>query len=740
MINKKDALIEIPYFFLLLFVTYLISLQASASIDERPGIASYDKSMYSNVGATVLRREVEVSVNELGLSTRRTYMAVLLSDETAIQDYSQIEINHNTYLSDLTIDFARVHNEGEVNYLKDDAISHQNLSSENYFYDNERTLFSLPTLREGSIIELQFTQKSKKTIVPGHFDSQLGFYWWEGKAGNGGARLDPVAESLVKITYPKIMGMSYRQSSLISVEPKKSETSTHISMEWFSDGLPEFRPENGMPEDLNLFPVIYVSSLSGWKDLNTWAYELFTPHISEDEKIKFIASEIESRVSTEEEKIKSVFNYMEENIRYVYAHVGRNGYEPHDALEVLSNGYGDCKDQTVLTVSILRALGIEAYPALVASSGSELTKGMPRNYFDHMFVYIPSSESRAEMWFDTTGSQLDFPGVHWSHEGKPALVVNGIDNEMKKVVSDSNVKNMADVTVSFSSEKGVDVDITMDVIYSGLMGQNISSMLNYAPDKDALIKEMLSPIYSKAKLTETAHQKITNSKDTYKISAKFVAKDAWKGTPQPLNIYLGISQFVGLVSNLALLDEPSKRTQPFQTSPPFDLKFVAKIPHPGGKYAPITINTSPDYDSKYFNVKQSSQVNEEGEYIVEATLFSEEITVPVKDYENYYRAARNIIELPLWFISYQVDEKALELSKLASSDESSNLELVIGNAEVYLNNGKFEEALKLADRAIQLDSGNAKAYYLKGIALGYQQQFEESNLALAKALELGYEL
>jgi len=486
-VSIKNVLLGNIFSFLLFFIISVLAHQvfASPSFDKRPEISSYDKSLYSDNSATVLRREVEISVDELGFSNRRTYMAILLNDDASIQDYSQIEISHNTYSNDLIINFARVYNEDEVKYLNDDAITRQNLSSENYLYDNERTLFSLPTLRKGAVIEFEYSQKSKRATIPGHFNSQLGFYWWEGKAGNAGSRLDPVVESLIKITYPESMAMNYRQSSLIQVEPKKSENLSQTTLEWVSEDLPELKHEGWMPEDINLFPVIYVSSLSGWKDLNSWAHSLFKPHISQDERIKVVAKTIKKTASSEEEQIKAVFDYMEKNIRYVYAHVGRNGYEPHDALDVLSNGYGDCKDQTVLTISILKALGIEAYPALIASQGSEMTKDMPRNYFNHMFVYIPSSEGRSEMWFDTTASKLDFPGIHWSHEGKSALVVNGFDNVMKEVITDPNVKHLAQINVSFSSEKGVDVDISLDVIYSGLMGQNVASMLNYAPDKDA---------------------------------------------------------------------------------------------------------------------------------------------------------------------------------------------------------------------------------------------------------------
>ena len=57
--------------------------------------------------------------------------------------------------------------------------------------------------------------------------------------------------------------------------------------------------------------------------------------------------------------------FVQNKIRYVSLSFGSNAYHPHHPDEVLQNRYGDCKDKSLLLLSLLRAAGIQAWPALV---------------------------------------------------------------------------------------------------------------------------------------------------------------------------------------------------------------------------------------------------------------------------------------------------------------------------------------------------------------------------------------
>jgi len=123
-----------------------------------------------------------------------------------------------------------------------------------------------------------------------------------------------------------------------------------------------------------------------------------------------------------EEKIAVIYDFVARNIRYEAVEFGEGSIIPRPAGQVLSNRYGDCKDKSVLLISLLKAVGITAYPALVSGYDTlTFTRGVPdRSEFTHLITYLPGKPGR---FLDPTCEAcLPFDLV-LAYKGKPALVV-----------------------------------------------------------------------------------------------------------------------------------------------------------------------------------------------------------------------------------------------------------------------------------------------------------------------------
>ena len=48
-----------------------------------------------------------------------------------------------------------------------------------------------------------------------------------------------------------------------------------------------------------------------------------------------------------------------DEIEYVQADLNRGGFTPHFAEDVFNNRYGDCKDQSILLLSLLKCIDVE---------------------------------------------------------------------------------------------------------------------------------------------------------------------------------------------------------------------------------------------------------------------------------------------------------------------------------------------------------------------------------------------
>ena len=721
----------------LLCLLTLLSIESAAistfTIDQLP---SKPPSL-ATTGATVLHRSVEIDVAEDGLATTRYLVRVWIHDQKAVMDYGQIEIERNRFLEELTLDMARVHTPaGDIKTLAKDAMQVQSLSEENAFFDNERLVFALPALQPGAVIEFAYTRQQIKPTITGHFSASHSFYWWESQAGNMAARLDPVMNSEIHVRYPSSMVLQYTQSPLVKNAPTKTLENGHTRLHWQTRSLPKFEPQSYMPNTLSHHPLVVVSSIPSWQTINTWAQTLTAPKIEATPRLKSVAEQIAKQHKDRDARIRAVHAYLEQNVRYVFAHVGRGGYEPHMADAVLSNGYGDCKDQTVLTLTLLNELGIEAYPALVSSKGRGLEDiDLPTLRFDHMFVYIPATENSEAIWFDTTGEQIDFPGLHWSYVGQRALVVNGRDNQLIEVRPAYTMEHATNVALAFSYSNENDVRAIIEVTFTGLMGQHMRNMLMYVPDPQALIKESLAPIYPTAEISNMSHTINSQVRDGVTLKAQLDFKDAWQGHPSPMNYGLGINQFYNLGTYWSGLLPPEKRQQHFVQEAPFRIRVQAHMPPPRDDYSATLISSGLDDKNDYYHLQQSGQQLDDGSYQVKADLAIFPVDIPVAQYQDYFERITHAYDTSKWSIRFSPSTHMAR-----AGDHLDDSQPVVAEINALIDKGQFDAAHSKATQLVESEADNPTAHYLLALSLAYLQRYEASNAALHTAVKLGFDL
>jgi hypothetical protein len=98
----------------------------------------------------------------------------------------------------------------------------------------------------------------------------------------------------------------------------------------------------------------------------------------------------------------AVMQAVQTRLRYLSMSLGAGGLVPRPLAEIWESGYGDCKDSSVLFVALARLCGIEAVPALVATTrGKALRDFLPNiEMFDHCIVRTTIAGQR--YWIDPT--------------------------------------------------------------------------------------------------------------------------------------------------------------------------------------------------------------------------------------------------------------------------------------------------------------------------------------------------
>ena len=132
-------------------------------------------------------------------------------------------------------------------------------------------------------------------------------------------------------------------------------------------------------------------ALKTWEDAGRINHEFYTDAEKPGPEIETQVETLIAGKTDELAKIDAVYNFVSRQIRYVAVEVGIGGDQPHPAIDVYKNRYGDGKDKATLLVTMLGHIGLRSYTSLVGTRGDvEADPNAPSlATFDHVIVALP---------------------------------------------------------------------------------------------------------------------------------------------------------------------------------------------------------------------------------------------------------------------------------------------------------------------------------------------------------------
>ena len=176
-----------------------------------------------------------------------------------------------------------------------------------------------------------------------------------------------------------------------------------------------------LQSEFDLSPRFSISTFKDYDVLAAAYGALIDSTFKVTPEIQAKADEITAGVSDHRLEAQKLYDWIGAHVRYIALEFGQGGIVPHDAAHTLGVGYGDCKDQAVLFIALLKAKGIDAYPVLINSTNSfTAPKVASFAVFNHLIVWLPEFKLYADT---TTGKLAPFGVIPHAENGKPALVV-----------------------------------------------------------------------------------------------------------------------------------------------------------------------------------------------------------------------------------------------------------------------------------------------------------------------------
>ncbi len=369
----------------------------------------------NSYGAIILLDEVKNSFDAQGREVWYEHELIQVLNQKGIQEFGEVVIPFSTKYQRLKVLKAVtiLPNGQRVKPTKDayNVVSPPFVMQAPIYSDIKYQTISMPALCPGAVIEYAYELRTIKSYMPGQF--------W---AKNIFQQEYPVKRAIYALSVPKskIPKIILKH---IHLRPKKEVRGDQITFIWEVQNLPAIDAEPYAPPLEELAASIALSTVPSWDKVARWYYDLAKDALKPDIAIKKKAKELTKDCKDEWAKIKAIYNYVAQNIRYVGVEFGINGYKPHPASQIFRLRYGDCKDHSTLLIAMLRSVGIKAYAVLIPTTEiANLNERLPMpGAFDHEITAVLVHGKY--IFLDSTAESTPCGQLPPSDQGRRVLLV-----------------------------------------------------------------------------------------------------------------------------------------------------------------------------------------------------------------------------------------------------------------------------------------------------------------------------
>lgn len=256
----------------------------------------------------------------------------------------------------------------------------------------------------------------------------------------------PVDQSIVVISIPNWLELDLREINCIEGAPIKSEEQKKKEkvIAYQMDNLDSFVEFRNTPRrskvDPHLIPIISSADIKGKKvpyfndvkDLYRWYSSLVKSIGNDNNKLTSLVNELTKEKNSDLEKIKSIYYWVQDNIRYIAFENGIMGFRPENCQTVLGNKYGDCKGMANLTKEMLILAGYDARLTWLGTRDLPYTYEIPSLLVDnHMICTVILNGEK--IFLDPTEKWSDIYNYALRIQGKEVLIEDGENYIVEKI-------------------------------------------------------------------------------------------------------------------------------------------------------------------------------------------------------------------------------------------------------------------------------------------------------------------
>ena len=281
----------------------------------------------------------------------------------------------------------------------------------------------------------------------------------------------PTKERIIEFKVPDWLTVEFKKMNFegFKVEVKETKKGGYTNYVFIANDLPAYKNEYHRIGRATTDPHIVIliksfdakgETLKGFDkvdDVYAWNNRLYQMAGNDKEKLKATVTKITEGKTKDIDKIKAIYYWVQDNIRYIAYEDGYSGYIPTSAQDVLTKKYGDCKGMANLLTEMLKLAGYGAHFSWVGTRSLPYSQMLPALCVNNHAISTLYFENKT-YFLDGTEKYVPFGQNAFRIQGKEVLISDGDKFQVVAVpvttAEDNKLYTKADFVLENETLKG----------------------------------------------------------------------------------------------------------------------------------------------------------------------------------------------------------------------------------------------------------------------------------------------
>ncbi|MEZ2415330.1 DUF3857 domain-containing transglutaminase family protein [Muriicola sp. E247] len=470
---------------LILFLLPLYSSILTAQ-DLNFAVSAIPEKLVKNANAVVRLNHLDVelhSLTEMEISMRRVVTVLNKLGDTHVN--GQVGYNNSIKIKDVQA-IVYDKNGSEIKKFKERDFNDISAVDGGTLYSDSRVKYLKYTpIDYPYTVEFTYNLSTKNTAIT------PSWYFLEGFMVSTEKSVYNISWKIPEMK-PQILTLHLDGYSINTIENENRTT-------FIGSEIPSMKSEAHAPAFSKIAPKImvrpttfnyegFLGKVENWKDLGLWMYSNMLENRNEvSDKTKDDVLALTEGITDPMAKAKKIYQYVQDNMRYISVQVGIGGIQPISAIEVDKVKYGDCKGLSNFTKALLALVGVEAYYVHVEAGNTKI------DFFEdfadlsqgnHVILAIPEGENYH--WIDCTSKTHPFGFLGDFTDDRTVMVIKPNGGELRRTPSYLNEFNRQNITASISISADLSLKAQVKIKTKGTQYDSHFFLVN--ENKDDVIK------------------------------------------------------------------------------------------------------------------------------------------------------------------------------------------------------------------------------------------------------------